>query len=196
MRHVDSPATFAACTKSRFFSESACPRRMRASNAQSVEAEDEHHRPHAARLQVAGDDDQQRDRRDDEEDVGQEVDDLVDDAAASRRRGCRGSPRAPSRAPPRRTRGSASGGRRATTCEKMSLPWSVVPNRWCHDGAWRVARMLKSVGLSTEIQRRDQRDDHHEPDEQRCRTATSGCERSSGASRACATAALRRRRRR
>ena len=22
-----------------------------------------------------------------------------------------------------------------TTCEKMSLPWSVVPKRWCHDGA-------------------------------------------------------------
>ena len=36
MRHVDSPATFAACTKSRFFSDSACPRRMRASNAHSV----------------------------------------------------------------------------------------------------------------------------------------------------------------
>ncbi len=39
----------------------------------------------------------------------------------------------------------------STTCEKMSLPWSVVPKRWFHDGAWRVARMLKSVGLLTEI---------------------------------------------
>src|SRR3954464_13013282 len=38
-----------------------------------------------------------------------------------------------------------------TTWEKMSLPWSVGPNRWCHDGAWRVARMLKSFGWSTEI---------------------------------------------
>ena len=36
MRRVDSPETFAACTKSRFFSDNACPRRMRASNAHSV----------------------------------------------------------------------------------------------------------------------------------------------------------------
>ena len=39
----------------------------------------------------------------------------------------------------------------STTCEKMSLPWSVVPNRWCQDGAWRVSRMLKAVGSLTEI---------------------------------------------
>ena len=38
MRRVDSPATFAAWMKSRFFSVSAWPRRMRASNAQSVHA--------------------------------------------------------------------------------------------------------------------------------------------------------------
>ena len=38
MRQVDSPATFAASTKSRFFNDSACPRRMRASNAQSTSA--------------------------------------------------------------------------------------------------------------------------------------------------------------
>ena len=38
-----------------------------------------------------------------------------------------------------------------TTCEKMSLPWSVVPNRWFHDGDCRVARMLKSFGWATEI---------------------------------------------
>ena len=36
MCRVDSPATFDAWTKSRLFSESACPRRMRASNAHSV----------------------------------------------------------------------------------------------------------------------------------------------------------------
>ena len=38
-----------------------------------------------------------------------------------------------------------------TTCEKTSLPWSVVPKRWCQEGAWRVARMLKSSGCATEI---------------------------------------------
>lgn len=36
MRHVDSPATLAASTKSRLRSDSACPRRMRASTAQVV----------------------------------------------------------------------------------------------------------------------------------------------------------------
>ena len=36
MRRRDSPAAFAASTKSRFFSSSACPRRIRASNAQST----------------------------------------------------------------------------------------------------------------------------------------------------------------
>ena len=38
MRRVDSPDAFAARTKSRFFSDSACPRRIRASNAQSTSA--------------------------------------------------------------------------------------------------------------------------------------------------------------
>jgi len=42
--------------------------------------QDEDHRRHPARFEVARDDDQERDRRNDEEDVGQEVDDLVDDA--------------------------------------------------------------------------------------------------------------------
>ena len=37
-RRVDSPAAFAACTKSRLFSWSACPRRILASNAQSTTA--------------------------------------------------------------------------------------------------------------------------------------------------------------
>ena len=36
IRHVGSPATFAASTKSRFRSESACPRRILASTAQVV----------------------------------------------------------------------------------------------------------------------------------------------------------------
>ena len=94
---------------------------------------------------------EQRDRRDDEEDVGEEVDDLVDDPAgvggedAERRREQRREQRR------RQRRGAASGARRATTCEKMSLPWSVVPKRWCHDGACRVAARLKSVGSATEI---------------------------------------------
>ena len=38
-----------------------------------------------------------------------------------------------------------------TTCEKMSLPWSVVPNRWCHEGAWRASSRLNSVRVATEI---------------------------------------------
>ncbi len=38
IRQVGSPAAFAARTKSRFFSDSACPRRIRASNAQSTSA--------------------------------------------------------------------------------------------------------------------------------------------------------------
>ncbi len=37
------------------------------------------------------------------------------------------------------------------TCEKMSLPWSVVPKRWCQDGAWRAASRLKSFGWADEI---------------------------------------------
>ncbi len=67
----------------------------------------------------------------------------------------------------------------STTCEKMSLPWSVVPNRWCHDGAWRVARMLKSVGSATEISGAITRDHDHEADEHEGRSATSGCASSS-----------------
>src|SRR5436189_1667668 len=39
----------------------------------------------------------------------------------------------------------------STTCEKMSLPWSVVPNRWCHDGACRAASRLNPFGSLTEI---------------------------------------------
>ena len=38
-----------------------------------------------------------------------------------------------------------------TTWEKMSLPWSVVPNRWSHEGAWPSASRLKAFGSSTEI---------------------------------------------
>ena len=38
-----------------------------------------------------------------------------------------------------------------TTCENTSLPWSVVPNRWCHDGACFAARRLKSFGWATEM---------------------------------------------
>ena len=38
IRQVDSPATFAAWMKSRFLSDNACPRRIRASNAQSTTA--------------------------------------------------------------------------------------------------------------------------------------------------------------
>ena len=80
------PATFAASTKSRFFSDSAWLRRIRASNAQSIEGEDDDHHAHAALVEVAGDDDQQRDRGDDEEDVRQEVDELVEEAARRTRR--------------------------------------------------------------------------------------------------------------
>ena len=39
----------------------------------------------------------------------------------------------------------------STTCEKMSLPWSVVPKRWFHDGACRAASRLKSFGWATEM---------------------------------------------
>ena len=39
----------------------------------------------------------------------------------------------------------------STTCEKMSLPWSVVPKRWFHEGACRAASRLKSFGCATEI---------------------------------------------
>jgi hypothetical protein len=38
-----------------------------------------------------------------------------------------------------------------TTCEKMSLPWSVVPKRWFHEGACRAARRSKSFGCATEM---------------------------------------------
>jgi hypothetical protein len=38
MRRVDSPEAFAARMKSRFFNRSACPRRIRASNAQRTSA--------------------------------------------------------------------------------------------------------------------------------------------------------------
>ncbi len=39
----------------------------------------------------------------------------------------------------------------STTCEKMSLPWSLVPNRWCQDGPCRAASRSKSFGCATEI---------------------------------------------
>ena len=73
MRHVDSPATFAASTKSRFRSDSAWPRRMRASNAHNVSARNRIIDSCPAR-EVGRRDDEQRDGRDDEEDVRQEVD--------------------------------------------------------------------------------------------------------------------------
>ena len=50
------------------------------------DGEDDDHRSHPARVQVAREDDQERNRRDDEEDVGQEVDALVPQAARRRRR--------------------------------------------------------------------------------------------------------------
>jgi hypothetical protein len=55
--------------------------------------------------------------------------------------------RAPASAPRRSERRAP-----ITTWEKMSLPWSVVPNRWFHDGAWWAANRSKSVGCATEIQ--------------------------------------------
>ena len=133
------------------------------------------HRPHAAVLEVAGDDDEQRDRRNDEEDVDQEVHDVVDEPARVRGgdaedRGERGGERGG-----RRSRAAASAARRSTTCEKMSLPWSVVPKRWCHDGAWRAARMLKSFGWATEISGAISAMTIDERDHRRARCATSGC---------------------
>ena len=38
-----------------------------------------------------------------------------------------------------------------TTCEKMSDPWSVVPNRWCQDGDCRPSISEKSFGLACAI---------------------------------------------
>ena len=38
-----------------------------------------------------------------------------------------------------------------TTCEKMSLPWSVVPKRWFHEGACPASRMLNPFGSLTEM---------------------------------------------
>ncbi len=33
-----------------------------------------------------------------------------------------------------------------TTWEKMSLPWSVVPKKWCVDGAWRESKSENALG--------------------------------------------------
>ena len=33
------------------------------------------------------------------------------------------------------------------TCAKTSVPWSVVPKRWCNDGCWRASRSENSVAL-------------------------------------------------
>ncbi len=151
MRQVDSPAALAASDEVAALQRQRLAAQDPRLERPEDEREDDDHRPHAAVLQVAGDDDEQRDRRDDEEDVDQEVDDLVDEPADvgggdAEDRGDRGRERAP-----RRRRAAASAGRRATTCEKMSLPWSVVPKRWCQDGAWRAASRLKSFGCATEI---------------------------------------------
>ncbi len=40
-----------------------------------------------------------------------------------------------------------------TTCEKTSLPWSVVPKKWCHEGDW--LRVESEYGRR--VVRRDQR---------------------------------------
>ena len=82
IRRVDSPATLAASTKSRLRSESACPRRMRASTAQVVKPMISTSITGPPVLHERGDHDQQRQRRDDEKDVRDEVDDVVDQAAA------------------------------------------------------------------------------------------------------------------
>ena len=82
IRHVPSPETFAAWTKSRFRSESAWLRRMRASTAHVVRPRISTigHGPAGREERV--DDDQQRQRRDDDEDVGHRVDHVVDPPAA------------------------------------------------------------------------------------------------------------------
>ena len=38
-----------------------------------------------------------------------------------------------------------------TTCEKMSTPWSVVPKKWCVDGACDWSNSEKSVGSCVAI---------------------------------------------
>ena len=95
------------------------------------------------------------------------------------------SPRSRSRARRPRRRAAASVRAPSTTCEKMSLPWSVVPKRWCHEGACRASSRLKSFGSCDRDQRRDQRDrrssngDHDEPDA-RLRVARAGARASRG----------------
>ena len=63
-----------------------------------------------------------------------------------------------------------------TTCEKTSLPWSVVPKRWFHEGACRVARRLKSSGSRPRSTARSARRRHEGPTIANGRAATSDCQ--------------------
>src|SRR4029077_2512231 len=150
MRVVDSPVALAAWTKSRFLRVSAWARRMRASNAHRTTAR--------TRIIVP----MPRFLRYPEITISSGIAGMVRQtlmrkfttsstippayAAVIPRIAARAVASKAAAAPSRRERRAPT-----TTCEKMSLPWSVVPKRWCHDGACRAARRLNSFGWATEM---------------------------------------------
>src|SRR5439155_15638349 len=150
IRHVDSPATLAASTKSRFRSDNACPRRMRASNAQSV-------RPSTRIIPTMP-----RYCRYEEMTTSSGMVGMTRNTFARKLMPSSTQPPAyAARMPSTVASDIASAAAAApsmsdvrvprTTWEKMSLPWSVVPNGWCHDGACFASNRENALGSCVAI---------------------------------------------